>query len=165
MRFAMLMLIPAALVAGCSPQPAPEPGALTAHPVTGKVVYDGQPAAGVVVTLLPIDAPMVPQIPHNPRAVTKDDGSFTIGTFREDDGAPEGGYQIVLTWPGGKSEEGEADGERDRERDVDRLKGWYDGTHSTLNYRVKGGQNAIPDLFLPKVTKPPPHSQGVPGRN
>jgi hypothetical protein len=155
-----LLLVVALGAAGCSaPAPAPNPGA--SQPVRGRVIYDGKPAAGVAVTLLPIDAPMVPQIPHNPRAVTGADGTFVLGTFTDTDGAAEGGYQILLHWPGEKNEKAEGEGEED----TDRLKGWYDGLHSQLNYRVKPGENAIPDLVLPKVTAAPPPSAGIPGRN
>lgn len=156
-----LLLAVALGAAGCSPSSAPAPNPGGSQPVRGKVVYDGKPAAGVVVTLLPIDAPMVPQIPHNPRAVTGADGTFVIGTHTATDGAAEGGYQIILEWPGEKNLNAEGEGEQD----TDRLKGWYDGLHSQLNYRVKPGDNAIADLNLPRVTTAPPPSAGIPGRN
>lgn len=156
-----LVLFAGLVAAGCSSSSAPAPNPGGSHPVRGKVIYDGKPAAGVVVTLLPIDAPMVPQIPHNPRAVTEADGTFVIGTFTDSDGAAEGGYQILLNWPGEKNQNAEGEGEED----TDRLKGWYDGLHSQLNVRVKAGSNTIPDLNLPKVTAPAPPSAGIPGRN
>jgi hypothetical protein len=117
----------------------------------------------VQVTLIPTDAPMVPKIPRNPHAVTKADGTFSLGTFAEADGAAEGGYQLVLAWPpdpakGEKSESEEAP-------DVDRLMGWYDPLHSTVSVRVKNGPNEIPAINVPKITGPPPASEGVPGRN
>jgi hypothetical protein len=155
-----LLCCAALVAAGCSSSaPAPNPGG--SHPVRGKVIYDGKPAAGVVVTLLPIDAPMVPQIPHNPRAVTGADGTFVIGTFTDSDGAAEGGYQIILNWPGEKNEKAEGEGEED----TDRLRGWYDGLRSQLHVRVKAGANTIPDLNLPRATAAPPPSAGIPGRN
>src|SRR5215208_2481339 len=91
------LLVPAALLlaAGCG---SSDGGAVVPHPVAGRVMYDGKPAVGVVVTLLPTDAPMVPRIPQNPHAVTGPDGRFAISTFAEGDGAAEGGYQVILTW-------------------------------------------------------------------
>ncbi len=155
------LILPSALVAaGCSSAPA-EPDALTPHAVTGRVTVEGKPAAGVVVTLLPTDAPMVPQIPRNPHAITAADGTFTIGTFAAADGAPQGGYQIVLSWPGEKNENAESEATEI----TDKLMGWYDGTHSTLAVRVKAGTNAVPPIAIPKITAAPPKSQGVPGRN
>jgi hypothetical protein len=153
------VLFPAALVVavGCSGSEA----TVVPHPVSGRVMYDGKPAVGVVVTLLPSDAPMVPRIPQNPHAVTGADGRFTITTFAEGDGAAEGGYQVVLIWPPARDEKSESE----EQKDVDQLLGWYDGTHSTLSVRVKPGPNELPTYNLRKVSQPPPVSQGVPGRN
>ena len=153
--------IPAVLlVAGCSSN-NPENDPVVCQPVSGKVIYDGKAAAGVVVTLVPTDAPMPPRIPRNPFGVTREDGTFSITTFNEGDGAAEGGYQIVLAWPAANGE----DMEEEAEDDHDRLKGWYDAKHSNLSFRVEPGDNTIPTLNLPKVTQPPPEVQGVPGRN
>src|SRR4051812_17785914 len=96
-RLTLLVL----LLAGCS---GPKTADLTMHPVTGEVTYDGKPAAGVKVTLVPTDAPMVPKIPQNPHAVTRADGTFAVTTFTDGDGAAEGGYQLVLTWPADPAE-------------------------------------------------------------
>ena len=159
MRLASISLMPAVvLLAGCS---GSDNGPIVVHPVAGKVIYDGKPAAGVVVTLIPNDAPMVPRIPQNPHAVTGSDGRFSISTFAEGDGAAEGGYQIVLSWPGPTEENSESD----EEMDTDRLMGWYDGTHSNFGIRVQAGQNEVPTFNLRRVTQPPPVSEGVPGRN
>ena len=157
-----------ALLAGCGGSKTTE---LTMNPVTGKVIYDGQPAVGVKVTLIPVDAPGVPKVPQNPHAVTAADGSFSIGTFTDADGAAEGGYQLVLMWPpdpaakDAKAAKGEKVESADEAQDVDRLMGWYDPLHSSINIRVKAGANAVPAIDIPKRTGPPPVSQGVPGRN
>ena len=95
MRPMMVLLLAALVVAGCSSN-NPENAPVVPQPVVGKIVYDGKPAAGVVVTLIPTDVPMVPRIPRNPHGTTGDDGSFSITTFTDGDGAAEGGYQIVL---------------------------------------------------------------------
>jgi hypothetical protein len=141
---------------------------LVMHPVTGKVTYDGKAAAGVHVTLIPSDAPMVPKIPQNPHAVTKADGTFSIGTFAEADGAAEGGYQLVLAWPvdqAAKAAKGEKVDSSDEAQDADQLLGWYDALHSRISVRVKSGSNEVPAIDIPRISSPPPSSQGVPGRN
>lgn len=145
------------VVLGCS---ANEEKVVT-HPVSGRILYDGQPAAGVRVTLMPTDAPMVPRIPRNPRGVTGADGRFTISTFTDGDGAAEGGYQVVLFWPQSRP----AEDEQLEEQETDRLLGWYDPAHSTLNVRIRPGSNELPTWNLPKRTQPPPASEGIPGRN
>src|SRR6478736_1752146 len=71
-------------------------GPVRCHPVSGQVTYDGKPAAGVRVYLMPTSAPMVPVIPANPHAVTGPDGRFKLSTYADGDGAPEGGYQVVM---------------------------------------------------------------------
>jgi hypothetical protein len=156
-----LFLIPAAVfVAGCGKSGS---GAVAVHPVSGQVVYDGKPVAGIEVTLLPTDAPMVPTIPRNPRGVTDEQGRFTIGTFADGDGAAEGGYQVICHWP--KTAPGmEGEEEVDPSED-DRLLRWYDPVHSKFSVRVKAGDNVIPTMKLDRHTQPPPKSDGVPGRN
>jgi hypothetical protein len=149
-------------VGGCaSPPPANEPDALVPHPVAGKVTFDGQPVGGIVVTLFPLDAPTVPKVPKNPQGVTKDDGTFTISTFADNDGAPAGGYRVLLRWPdpeGTKSERGAEGGE-------DKLLGWYDAAHSKFDVRVKPGKNELPVMNLVKRSTTPAASPGIPGQN
>jgi hypothetical protein len=155
--FPAVMLLPA----GCGGKAGS--GEVVMHPVSGQVLYDGKPMAGVEVTLLPTDAPMVPTIPRNPRAVTDAQGRFVIGTFTASDGAAEGGYQILCHWP--KTAPGaEGDQEVDPSED-DRLLRWYDPMNSKFSMRVKPGENVIPPLQLVKHSQPPPKSDGVPGRN
>jgi hypothetical protein len=151
-----LMLVPAALLAlaGCDSPPAP----VTTNPVTGKVLYDGKPAAGVKVFLFPTSAPMIPQIPANPHGVTGPDGTFTVSTFKDGDGAAEGGYQVILLWPP-EAKEGEEASEEDR------LLGWYTAVNSKLTVHIKAGENNLPPFNLPFQKYPPPESKGIPGRN
>ena len=160
MRYAWLFIPTVLLLAGCGKS---DSEAVVVHPVSGQVVYDGKPVAGVEITLLPTDAPMVPIIPRNPRAVTDGEGRFVIGTFTESDGAAEGGYQIICHWPktapGAESEE-EIDPSED-----DRLLRWYDPMNSKFSVRVKPGENIVPRLQLVKHLQPPPKSDGIPGRN
>lgn len=147
------------LSAGCSNTPAEGP--VVPQPVTGKVVYDGKPAEGVIVALMPTDAPAPPRIPGNPRGKTAADGTFSITTFQENDGAAEGGYIVILNWP----KPPPADGTVTSEEDGDQLLGWYDAVHSKYQVRVKAGANPLPTFNLPKKTSPPQPSAGIPGRN
>lgn len=151
------LLLLALLAVGCSTDP--NSGPVVPQPVTGKILYNGNPAVGVEVTFLPTDAPMVPRIPRNPHAVTGSDGRYSLTTFTEGDGAAEGGYQIILKWP--PTEKAEVE----EATEFDRLLGWYDGTHSTLSARVKAGSNDVPPISIPAISRPPQPSQGVPGRN
>lgn len=156
----MRLFLSAALfgLVGCG---GADDGPVVPQRVSGKVYYDGKPAVGVKVYFIPTDAPMLPRIPHNPLGVTGPDGAFTLTTFKDGDGAAEGGYQVVFTWPPDETKKSESD----EATEADRLLGWYDGTHSTIYVRIKAGSNEIPTFNLPKRTQPPQASQGVPGRN
>jgi 5-hydroxyisourate hydrolase-like protein (transthyretin family) len=152
-RFVKLMAVAAAAVAGCG-----QPDKVATHPVRGQVYYDGQPAAGVQVFLVPVAAPMVPDIPTNPHGTTGADGRFTIGTYSTDDGAAEGSYQVVLYWP---EEVGEGE-----ESTKDRLLGWYTAARSKLTVIVPAGGVEISPYKLPAMKTPPAEtSTGIPGRN
>jgi len=150
----LLLILALTTASGCGKESQPVP----VYPVTGKVTYGAKPAAGVRVYLLPTSAPLPPVIPMNPRAVTAADGTFTISTYADGDGAPEGGYQIILHWPLDTPPEEEAP-------DFDRFLGWYDAKRSKLTVQVKAERNTLPPFNLPIVTSPPPISEGVPGRN
>jgi hypothetical protein len=62
-----LLLVPL-LLTGCGKSES-----VKVYPVSGQVMYNGQPAAGVKVFLFPTSAPMVPRIPSNPRGETDND--------------------------------------------------------------------------------------------
>ncbi|MGL4552294.1 MAG: hypothetical protein ACRC33_14035 [Gemmataceae bacterium] len=144
----------AAALAGCAP-----PGPVAVHPTAGTVTYDGKPAAGVRVFLVPTSAPSVPLVPQNPSAVTDAAGRFALTTYREGDGAAEGGYQVVLLWPQGKAEEEEEGSTGDC------LLGWYDAARTKLTAQIKAGSNELPPIKLPAVNGPPGKMKGIPGKN
>jgi hypothetical protein len=144
-----LLVLPA--MVGCGAETP-----VQSHPVSGQVFYAGKPAAGVRVYFVPVSAPMMPDIPSNPRAVTDSEGRFKLSTFGNGDGAPEGGYQVVLLWLDEASNE---------EATPDRLLGWYDASRSMLSATIKAGNNELPAYKLPAVTGPPGQSEGIPGRN
>lgn len=151
-----LLFVPCCVVlmlAGCSTSETK----VQTHPVSGKIFYDGKPAAGVNVYFLPTSAPTVPQVPSNPHGVTQADGSFQLETYGNQDGAAEGGYQIMLTWP--------TPSEGDSEISEDRLLGWYTPAHSNLTYIVKSGFNIVPDIKINAIRHAPAEIQGIPGKN
>jgi hypothetical protein len=146
----MLLIVVVLFLSGCGKEEAPK-----SHPVAGQIFYDGAPAAGVKVFFMPTSAPMIPSIPQNPSGVTDEAGKFTLSTFSKDDGAPEGGYQVVLLWLKDSKEE----------QEEDLLLGWYTAVHSKLTAEVRAGSNTLQAFKLPKKTSPPEAVAGVPGRN
>ena len=99
--WSMFVLASATLIAGCS---KPQQPWEKVYPASGVVRYRGQPLAGAVVTLIPEDKAFPSSV--RPTAVTDDEGTFEVGTYSVDDGAPAGKYKVlVLHYPVGGSAE------------------------------------------------------------
>jgi len=92
-----------AMSLGCS-----NSGKAGIYPVRGKVVIDGQPAQGAIVTLYPVAGGATSA---RSMATTNADGSFQVSTFGKYDGAPSGEYAVTLVWPE-YNEAGEAGSDR-----------------------------------------------------
>jgi 3',5'-cyclic AMP phosphodiesterase CpdA len=66
-------------------------------PVRGRVYYNGKPAAGARVVFYYLDT-------RNNRyraggdALVDEEGGFTLSTYRANDGAPPGDYQVAISW-------------------------------------------------------------------
>ena len=71
-------------------------GRKTAYPVTGKVLFEGRPAAGAVVQFHPLDA--ADGAPVAPLGEVGPDGTFRLTTYAHADGAPAGRYAVTVSW-------------------------------------------------------------------
>ncbi|MDB5385277.1 MAG: hypothetical protein JWM11_923 [Planctomycetaceae bacterium] len=82
------------LASGCGPSGA-EPWKKV-YPAAGKVRFGGQAIEGAVLILFPKDK----SVPANvrPTGTTELDGSFELGTYSVDDGAPAGEYDVAISW-------------------------------------------------------------------
>ena len=67
-------------------------------PVSGELYFDGAPAKHVMVVLHPADPGVKAEVwPIGyPKATVNADGSFQIGTYEQQDGAPAGEYLILI---------------------------------------------------------------------
>lgn len=65
------------------------------YPVTGRVMYEGNPASGAVVILHAIGGSATGE---RPRAKADGKGEFTLTTFTNGDGAPAGEYAVTVEW-------------------------------------------------------------------
>jgi hypothetical protein len=111
------------------------------HPVRGKVTFQGKLAKGAFVLFVPVNEPAEARDPR-PRAEAAEDGSFTLSTYGDNDGAPAGEYIVTMTWPGGVLSDG-------REEPQDKMLGRYsDIAKSKLRATVKEGQNELPPFQL-----------------
>jgi hypothetical protein len=113
------------------------------NPVQGKVMYQGQPLAGALVSFHPQDRSGDPAV-----GLTKGDGTFelTTGEFK---GADAGKYKITVICQTPIDAKGEGlsfGGEPETE---DRLKGAYaNNSKSTITVEVKEGPNQLEPFDL-----------------
>jgi hypothetical protein len=95
-RFALpLAVLPALLLgaAGCSK------GKPVTVPVTGKVVFNKtEPAVGALIVFHPSDPELEKRIGGKPFARVGEDGTFTLTTYAQDDGAPVGDYGVTVDY-------------------------------------------------------------------
>ena len=132
-------------------------------PVTGKVVCDGQPAAGAILFFhrqAGEPAPPPSSAGVVPSAIVRDDGSYTVESTALGRGAAPGKYNVLIQWPeqgdaaaaGGKTKTATVKGKQvivakhDKFDPVpsDRLKGRYaDPGKPQLKAEIKPGPNGL----------------------
>lgn len=68
-------------------------------PASGTVMFKkSTPAAGALVVFHPSDPAVEKQIGGKPFGKVNDDGTFTLTSYAEGDGAPEGEYGVTIDW-------------------------------------------------------------------
>jgi hypothetical protein len=70
------------------------------YPVHGKVIYNGQPAAGATVVFQREDAPSSPANapPLVPIGQADEHGNFSLAIDQVGEGAPAGKYKVLIHW-------------------------------------------------------------------
>lgn len=129
-----ILLVLLCLMCGC----AKENDWKEVFPVRGKLLVDGQPAAGAMVSFL-AEADV-----SNPRALrstgeVQADGTFRLTTYLSYDGAPAGRHVVTAYWPGPLPENGSP-------TDVgpDRLQGRYvTPAHPLARVTIEENENAL----------------------
>jgi hypothetical protein len=76
------------------------------YPVRGQVLFQGKPTPGAMVFFYPVAGGPGAVRPH---AVVEDDGSFQVSTYKRNDGAPPGKYDVTVAWT--KPAHGDNDGD------------------------------------------------------
>ena len=125
------------LLPGCGGKTGPK-----CHPVAGKVVYQNQPLAEVMVVFHPMSTPSE-KFPQ-PIGTTTADGRFAMTTFQSGDGAPEGEYAVTieLREPRQIGEEVVRDG-------LNLLPPKYANPKETpLRHKVIPGKNEVPEIKI-----------------
>lgn len=72
------------------------PGELKTYPVTGTVLYNGEPLKGVDVAFHASDAKNA--VGYPPHATTDAEGKFQMMTYRKDDGCPAGEFKVAFAF-------------------------------------------------------------------
>jgi hypothetical protein len=104
----------------------------------GTVTVKGQPAAGALVVFHPKDAGR--ENDPKPVATVRDDGTFTLTTFADGDGAPAGEYGVTVVW-NAKGKEAKLSLSSEGGAGADRLGGRYgDPRQPKLSATVKKGE-------------------------
>ena len=102
----LLRLLPTLVVLTLAAlSPACSSGRKPVHPVRGQILVNGKPAGQAQVLLHPAEGGQ--SEPH-PTGQTDDQGYFTLTSYTNGDGAPEGSYAVTVTWfrvaDGGRNE-------------------------------------------------------------
>lgn len=131
----------ALLVAGCSRGPV-DPPVLPVTPVSGSLKFGNEVPVGAKVSLVPV-ARTEEGVASS--GVVKQDGTFTVSTYGQNDGAPVGDYVLLVQWfkPLG-GEEGNAGGPNVIPKD------YSDPTKSPIKVTVKEGSNQLDPIVIPK---------------
>ena len=144
-----LALGSAVLVCGCGDRGNEKP----VFKVHGTLTFEGQPMPGAEIAFIPADPTQRGLQPH---ATADANGTYTLYTYRQNDGAPAGDYVVTIYWPGPlskkaaeKLEKSETPEEKDSIVAPDKLKGAYrDPQKTKLKATVVEKDNEI-DFKLP----------------
>lgn len=131
----------AVMTTGCG-----DDGRETVYPTTGKVLVNGQPAAGAQVVLFPEDEALRVSDHPLPTGVTDESGKFSLGSYAVGDGAPAGEYLVTVVWP----EVVEPDPNNpETPPQIDRLQDRYAmPEHSGLKVTINAGPTELEPLDL-----------------
>ncbi len=140
----VLVVIAVAALSGCGSD------RLETFPVQGRVLVDGQPAAGARVTFIPQGGSEAFRR-ERPIATTDPDGNFSLTTFLRGDGAPAGEYVVTVKWRTQAVAQGTQpiDEERRRAPAEDRLGGRYRNPEvSALRATIRPEENQLDPFEL-----------------
>jgi hypothetical protein len=130
----LLVALALGLTASCSSKSE----TVKTYPAKGKLLWQGQPAAGAVVRLYLVDQSDPAFVPSGR---VGSDGEFTLTTYQANDGAPAGDYHFTFIWPVGKG--------NPREALQDRFKGRFARPEKAkVKLTVKAADNVFDPIDL-----------------
>lgn len=111
------------------------------YPVKGSVRINGAPAKDVNIVFIPDAAPEAGTTPLSPSAVTEEDGSFRLMSFKPGDGAPAGDYKVTVIYPMNRFNK--------HQSGIDRLREKFSNPKTSgLTAKVEAKNNELPPLDL-----------------
>jgi len=111
------------------------------YPGKGAVRINGEPAKDVNVLFTPVASPEAGATPLSPAAVTGEDGSFQLMSFKPSDGAPAGDYQVTVIYPMNRFNK--------HLSGIDRLRGKFANPQTSgLTAKVEPRSNDLPPFDL-----------------
>lgn len=131
------------LLTSCSTEDANK---IKLYPVRGKVLLNDKPPEGAKVILYVVDrSGELGKLSQPPSAQVKADGSFSVGTYGPEDGAPAGKYQVGIEWfpPDARARMEEASAVTNLLPSI-----YSDPKTSRLEIDVKEGPNDVPVFQL-----------------
>jgi hypothetical protein len=112
------------------------------YPVSGKVTYKGQPAAGAAVFFQRQGGDSLND--QLIMGIVQDDGTFTLVCGSQGKGAPPGEYDVLIEWKDSRKR-----GRGPRQQMHDKLKGRYaDRSRPRLHATIKAEANRLPPFEL-----------------
>jgi tetratricopeptide (TPR) repeat protein len=116
------------------------------HSVKGEATFDGRPIPNASIILYPIN-PKADDHPR-PKAVVGPSGTFTLGTYSADDGAPAGEYKVSIVWNAPPTPR---EIQEDRYKPRNQLPPRYANPETSgLTARIEAGDNTLPAFALRK---------------
>ncbi|HJZ91609.1 MAG TPA: hypothetical protein VKE40_12110 [Gemmataceae bacterium] len=113
------------------------------YPVSGQVLYNGDPLKGVDIALHPMDPKNDTGYP--PHATTDANGKFTLTTFLKDDGAPAGEFRVAVAFAVEAVDEGSDQGKRLSFQVPEK---YHRAETSGLSITIKPGSNDLEPIRL-----------------
>lgn len=108
------------------------------YPAGGRITVNGEPPGGAVVELRSTGEQ--PDVRNSrPWGVVQEDGTYTLSTYEQGDGAPAGSYKVVVRWPPDVTQPSLAD----------RLSGAYaNSERSQWTVTIEEGENELPHIAI-----------------
>lgn len=95
LRAALAGMAAVMALAGCGSK---DEGRVEVFPVTGKVLVNGQPAAGAEVIFLGATPDLQGPGTISASGIANEQGVFQLGSYAMDDGAPAGKFNVAVIW-------------------------------------------------------------------